>query len=132
MIGSGLNPVPVIHYGDDLAELKYCTIHAKLVALGNTVGIPDKSKVARWCQEVKRAKPDAKLHLLGSSSQKMLQSGALASCDSSAWYLMAVNGKPKDIQGKLQRAEANMRRIMEEFNETSVPFTDCCDERAHG
>lgn len=130
----GLFPVPVIHYGDDLELLKYYLAEgANLVALGGTVPIHDKSVVAEWCTEVKRKYPGAELHLLGSSSQKIIACGAVSSCDSSAWYTMAVNGKPKSIPGKtktskIARAEANMIRIMEEFNEISVPADNCCGE----
>lgn len=128
----GLAPVPVIHYGEDLdvMERQY-SAGVPLVALGGTVPIHDKNVVARWCTEVKRQYPETKFHLLGSSSRKIIDCGAVSSCDSSAWYAMAVNGKPKSIPGKtkpskIARAEANMIRIMEEFNEISVPFDNCC------
>lgn len=130
-----LAPVPVVHYGHESPGTmeEYRQLGAQLVALGGTVPITDKAEVARWCRWVKILSPSMDLHLLGSTSQAVLQSGALASCDSSTWYIQAVNGKPRTIPGKnreakLARAEANMRRIMEEFNEKPVPFTDCSGE----
>lgn len=130
----GLKPVPVVHYGGYVLHEMFTS---RLVALGNTVGVRDKCKVARWCQSIKKDFPHSDLHLLGSSSRAILESGALCSCDSSSWYMLAVNGKPKEIPGrtreaKLARAEANMRRIMEDFNEKPVPFTDYSSEPADG
>jgi hypothetical protein len=112
----------------------YVATGAEMVALGNTVPIRDKRAVADWCTEMHRRHPGIALHLLGSSSQKILGCGALVSCDSSAWYVMAVNGKPETISGnampsKAARAQANMVRIMEEFNDFSVPVIHRCGER---
>lgn len=132
----GLSPVPVVHHGEDVAAVsRLAEGGADLIALGDTVRIRDKNVVARWCEEIHKQHPGVALHLLGSSSSKILQSGALASCDSCSWYLMAINGKPNTIPGKsreakMARAEANMRRIMEEFNEDPVPFTDRSGEPA--
>lgn len=130
----GLKPVPVVHYGSQLLSEFFTSC---IVALGNTVGIRDKHKVAAWCEAIKKDFPCTELHLLGSSSRAILESGALYSCDSSSWYMLAVNGKPKEIPGrtreaKIERAEANMRRIMEEFNEESVPFTNYSSEPTNG
>lgn len=131
-----LCPLPVIHYGEDLKFMDY---YQKgwppiPIALGGTVPVRDKKAVAAWCAEVKRQYPDTELHLLGSSSKALLHSGALTSCDASTWYMQAVNGRPKTIPGrdraaKIQRAEANMRRIMEVFDEATVPLTDSTVER---
>lgn len=130
MYRAGLNPIPVIHYGMHPVMWSYYglfPIHS--IALGNTVGVQDKRKVARWCESVKKRFPDLDLHLLGSSSGAILESGVLDSCDSSTWYMMAVNGEPKEIPGrsreaKMARAEANMRKIMEDFDEKPVPIDD--------
>jgi hypothetical protein len=131
MKSHGMNPIPVVHYSRGANEVlrRYALNREKKVALGGTVPIRDKEAVASWCEDVKRAHPTVSLHLLGSSSKKLLQSEALASCDSSTWYLQAINGRPNTIPGKsreakMARAEANMRSIMEEFNETPVPFID--------
>ena len=131
MRSAGLRPIPVIHYGEDLRLVDYYRMigSSLSVALGGTVSIRDKKKVAAWCAEVKRHRPDTELHLLGSSSKTILHSGVLTSCDASTWYILAVNGRPTTIPGrdrdaKIQRAEANMRRIMEVFDEAAVPLTD--------
>ena len=132
MRNKGFTPIPVFHYGDDMRVLAYYSLDgAKTVALGGTVPIRDKKVVAEWCSEVKRLYPDTELHLLGSSSQKIIDCGAVSSCDSSAWYTLAVNGKPKSIPGKtrpskIARAEENMIRTMEAFNETHVSFDNRC------
>ena len=125
----GLSPIPVVHYGDPIRLLELYSVVSAPVALGGTVPIRDKRVVAAWCSEIKRQHPDTELHLLGSNSKAILHSGALASCDASTWYIQAVKGRPTTIPGrdrtaKIQRAEANMRRIMEVFDETAVPFTD--------
>lgn len=136
MRAKGLTPLPVVHYGDGLRAVEYYTdLFAKEIALGATVQIRDKREVARWCAEVKEHFPNVELHLLGSCSQKILQSGAVETCDSSTWYIQAINGRPAAIPGrtreaKITRAEANMRRIMEEFDEIPVPFTDRAVEPA--
>ncbi len=124
-----LNPVPVVHYGEELSVIEHYTkAGATLIALGGTVPIRDKRQVAGWCAEVKTRFPEVDFHLLGSNSSAILQSGALVSCDASTWYLQAVMGRPstvpgKDRDAKMARAEVNMRKIMEVFNENSVPFT---------
>lgn len=137
MKSHGMNPIPVIHYSRGAHEMlrHYALNGEKQVALGGTVPIRDKAEVAQWCKEMKRGYPCARFHLLGSCSAVILQSEALASCDSSTWYLQAINGRPDTIPGKsreakMARAEANMRKIMEEFNEDPVPFTDCIGEPA--
>ena len=115
----GLRPVPVFHYGEPLDLLeRYISMGADFVALGGSVPVRDKGVVAAWCEMLGAAFPGVAFHLLGSSSPKILQTGALASCDSSTWYMLAVNGTPRSIPGKtreakLARAEANMRKIME-------------------
>lgn len=130
MRAMGLHPTPVVHYGDSLELVgMYARFGARRIALGGTVRIKDKKEVARWCAEVKQKYPEARLHLLGSCSPVLLQNEALTTCDSSAWYLQAINGRPATIPGKnreakIARAEVNMRRIMEEFDEIPVPFTD--------
>ena len=128
--GKGFAPIPVYHYGESTDTLRFYAEHGETtIALGNTVPIRDKARVAEWCQNLHDQFPSLRFHLLGSSSSRVLQCGALESCDSSAWYMLAVNGKPKAIPGrnrdaKIARAEANLRRIMEEFNEMPVLHSD--------
>lgn len=120
MLGKGFSPIPVYHYGDDIETLRfYAEQGSKSVALGNTVPIRDKGKVALWCASLKKQFPSVRFHLLGSSSMKVIQSGVVDSCDSSAWYMQAVNGKPRTIAGrskeaKIERAMYNMTEIMRE------------------
>lgn len=126
-----MDPIAVVHQGDDLEVVaEYMADGTKRIALGDTVRIKDKKEVARWCAEVKQRYPEAQLHLLGSCSPVLLQNGALASCDSSAWYIQAVNGRPANIPGttreaKMARAAANMLSIMEVFDEIPVSSIDC-------
>lgn len=135
MWSAGLNPIPVVHYGKDLHIVDYYRKGwPPLVALGGTVPVRDKRVVAAWCADVKRQYPDTELHLLGSNSKAILHSGVLASCDASTWYIQAVKGRPTTIPGrdrtaKIQRAEVNMRRIMEVFDEATVPLTNCAVQR---
>lgn len=126
----GFEPVPVYHYGDSEETINYyARCGVDFIALGNTVTVIDKEKVARWCVSIKEKYPEIAFHLLGSSSRKIMECGALESCDSSAWYMMAVNGKPKNIPGKkrlskIERASVNMAEIMEVFNEVAIPVNN--------
>jgi hypothetical protein len=114
----GLSPIPVFHYGDDENYLKlYIAEGNKYVALGNTVPIKNKTKVAEWVNDL-TSRFAVNFHLLGSSSKKITENTDLYSCDSSTWIMMAVNGKPKHIPGtsrqaKIERAKHNM---IEELN----------------
>ena len=129
MRGKGFDPLPVYHYGDDLKTMDYyIAAGATVVALGNTVPIQDKRVVAAWCIELHRKYPGVALHLLGSSSQKIIDCGALSSCDASSWYMLAVNGYPKTVSGQTARAEENMRKTMEAFDDCSVPIIHRCGE----
>lgn len=138
MRNKGLRPMPVFHYGDELHLMAYYKACGwGEIALGNTVGIRDKKVVAEWCESVRKLYPGVRLHLLGSSSKKILDCGAVDSCDSSAWYVMAANGKPKAVPGrtrdaKIARAEVNMVQIMEVFNEVSIPDVNRCGECPNG
>ena len=138
MVKAGLNPIPVIHYGENINDVKfYVDVGADKIALGGTVKIKDKSVVSKWCDEIHENFPDIPLHLLGSCSSKILKNNSLSSCDSCSWYLMAVNGKPSYIHGntreaKIARAEANMVKIMEVFCENPVSFNDCHIKYSNG
>lgn len=120
MLGKGFSPIPVYHFGEDIETLRfYVERGSQVVALGNTVPIRDKGKVALWCDSLKKQFPDVIFHLLGSSSMKIIQSGVVDTCDSSAWYMQAVNGNPRTIGGKskeakIERAMYNMTEIMRE------------------
>jgi hypothetical protein len=133
MRGKGFDPIPVYHYGDDLETMEYyISAGANVVALGNTVPIQDKRVVAAWCMELHRNYPGVALHLLGSSSPKIINCGALSSCDSSSWYMLAVNGYPKAVSGQTARAEVNMRNMMEASDDCSVPVINRRGECADG
>lgn len=118
----GFNPIPVYHFGSDENYLKlYIKEGNSHIALGNTVPIMNKKKVAEWANYLIEKYPDVKFHLLGSSSKEVTQGTNLDSCDSSSWIMMAVNGYPKEIKGrdmqsKIKRAEWQMRKILEENN----------------
>ena len=132
MRGKGLHPIPVYHYGESVESLKFYEQQGeKLIALGNTVPLKNKTKVAEWCQGLREQFPELHFHLLGSSSSKVLQCGALDSCDSSAWFRLAINGKPHHIPGlsrasKIDRAAFNMKKTMEENDENNFLYSlDC-------
>lgn len=114
-----LNPIPVYHYGDTLELLhKYVECGEQTIALGATARIKNKAFVADWCIGLKERFPSVDFHLLGSCSEKIVSCGALSSCDSSAWYIRAVNGLPKSIGGKsrtskIERAKYQMKQRME-------------------
>jgi hypothetical protein len=116
----GFDPLPVYHYGDDEWFLRsYIKEGCRYIALGNTVPIKDKNKVAAWVNTLTEKYPDTQFHLLGSSSKKVTQNTDLYSVDSSTWIMMAINGFPKEITGrsresKIERAKFQMLKIMEE------------------
>lgn len=119
----GFNPLPVYHYGDSEETLKiYVNKHkCNYIALGNTVPIKDKNRVANWINDLTNKYPNVSFHLLGSSSKKITQNTEITSCDASSWIMMAINGYPKDIPGKTreaktERAKFQMLKIIEEVN----------------
>ena len=137
MLACEMRPVPVVHYGpaDKALMSIYKGKKPDMVALGGTVPVRDKSEVVQWCKEMQRLNPSTSLHLLGSCSPKLLQDNALASCDASSWYIQAVKGFPSTIPGttreaKMARAEANLRQIMETFDEIPIFTTDSSGEPA--
>lgn len=120
----GLNPTPVYHYGEDLKYLDaYIRKGETRIAFGGTVMEKDKTKVANAALEIMKRHPHISLHLLGSSSKKLIQHCPEAnSCDSSTWMKMAINGYPKHIEGKTYEAKKErmkywMMNIKELFNE---------------
>ena len=110
------NPVPVYHYGDDIKYLqRYVDSGETYIALGKTVPITDKSKVAAWVNELTDQFPTIKFHLLGSSSRKVTAGTNLYSVDSSTWIMQAINGYPKEIGGKTR--EAKKKRALWQMSE---------------
>jgi hypothetical protein len=115
----GYHPIPVYHYGETPSVLyQYINLGEKKIALGGTVPIKNKTLVSTWCDTFCTAHQDVRFHLLGSTSKEVLENSNVSSCDSSSWYMLAVNGFPKDIPGKsreakLERAKYQMRRLME-------------------
>lgn len=116
----GLQPLPVIHYSEDYKKWleKYLAYGENFIALGGTVPIKNKQLIADWIKEINREYPHVNLHLLGSSSKKILSQCQLFSCDSSTWFKMAINGYPKLIEGntreaKIERAKLNLLEEME-------------------
>lgn len=116
----GFRPVPVFHWGEDEEDLKwYIEQGATRIALGGTVPVYPKEKVAEWAKAITAKYPHVSFHLLGSSSDIIMDSG-VSSCDSSTWMMAAVYGKPRSIPGKtraskIQRAKHNMRELIQKF-----------------
>lgn len=110
----GFDPIPVFHYGDNQSYLRHYISQGKdHIALGNTV-LKNKKKVAEWINKLIAKYPSIKFHLLGSSSKEITENTAIHSCDSSTWFLCAINGIPKHIKGssreaKIERAKYNLR-----------------------
>lgn len=115
----GYKPIPVYHYGENPSVLyQYMNLGENKIALGGTVPIKNKTTVATWCNNLSTSYQDVRFHLLGSTSKEVMENSSVSSCDSSSWYMLAVNGFPKDIPGKsraatLERAKYQMRRLME-------------------
>lgn len=95
------NAIPVFHYKQDEIWLqKYIEEGATTIALGGTVPVSNKITIIKWIDSITPKYPDIKFHLLGSCSKKILNyCQYIDSCDSSSWIMMAVNGKPKEIEG---------------------------------
>lgn len=115
----GYDPIPVYHYGENPSVLyQYINLGETKIALGGTVPIKNKALVATWCDDLCASHQEVRFHLLGSTSKEVLKNTNMSSCDSSSWYMLAVNGFPKSIPGKsreakLERAKYQMRRLME-------------------
>lgn len=117
----GYDPIPVYHYGEECWVLYYYEQKSKRIALGGTVPVRNKQLVSDWCDMIYDKCPNAEYHLLGSSSEVIRRNEHLASCDSTSWYMMAVNGFPKHIVGKtreskIARAKYQMRQLMKEVS----------------
>lgn len=112
------NPIPVYHFGEHPKVLEhYIACGSELIALGGTVPITNKTVVVEWCKEIRSTYPSTTFHLLGSTNKAVLESQCVTSCDSSSWYMMAVNGYPKEILGKsradkIERAKYQMKRLL--------------------
>lgn len=115
----GYTPIPVYHYGEHPSVLhRYINLGETRIALGGTVPIKNKTTIVEWCKKLRERCPSVDFHLLGSTNKVVLESQCVASCDSSSWYMMAVNGYPKEIvgktrQAKIERAKYQMRNLME-------------------
>lgn len=115
----GFTSTPVYHYKSSEEYLqRYIQDGNELIALGGTVPEVDKEKVAKWVRYLTFKYPGTKFHLLGSNSMKITLYTDLCSCDSSTWFMMAVNGSPKHILGrspakKIERAKWNLRDMQE-------------------
>jgi len=125
----GFKPTPVFHYN---ANEKYMYLYADdttRVALGATVPIKDKSKVAKWINYLSHRFPGIKYHLLGSTSQAVTMFTDLDSCNSSAWILGAANGKPKSVPGtKVEKAIYNIKDILQRSTKKQVSLLQQIDE----
>lgn len=115
----GFNPIPVYHFGENHKVLEhYLNGGSRTIALGGTVPITNKRVIVDWCKELCNRYPTVEFHLLGSTNKAVLESQCVSSCDSSSWYMMAVNGYPKEIAGKtrsakIERAKWQLRNLME-------------------
>lgn len=114
----GYTPIPVYHYGEHPSVLyRYINLGERKIALGGTVPIKNKITIVEWCKELREQYPWVDFHLLGSTNKVVLESQCVSSCDSSSWYMMAVNGYPKEILGKsreakIERAKYQMQKLM--------------------
>lgn len=115
----GYDPIPVFQYlasSDYMRE--YEAAGCNYVALGATVPESSKARVAGWIRVLRLEFPHTKFHLLGSSSEKIINFSDVYSCDSSTYIRQAAFGQPEHIKGRsgaarLERAVYNMRGTME-------------------
>lgn len=116
MRAAGLDPIPVFHYNNDESILeRYIAQGIKQIAIGGTVPIKSKAKVAEWLKFLGWTYP-ADYHLLGSASRKILDHCDIASADASSWIMGAIMGRPRHIKGhdreaKVKRAAYNMAKL---------------------
>lgn len=113
MKSEGLDPIPVFHYGFNENLMQYFIDQgAKRIALGGTVGISSKTKVAEWAKLFCWLYPAIDFHLLGSSSLKILDHCDIDSVDASTWLMMAINGQPSHLKSKLERMKYHMAKLI--------------------
>ena len=121
MKNKGLNPIPVFHHGDKISKINKLKQYNDLIALGNTVPIKNKKHVARWVNQITKQFPDVDFHLLGSSSKNIIRKcPRLKSCDSTEYFMGAIFGRPKYIEGKINKAVYNMRKTLKINNKEKV------------
>jgi queuine/archaeosine tRNA-ribosyltransferase len=114
MQDEGLAPIPVFTYGTEDSYLQELIDRgATRIALGGTVPISSKSKVAEWAKYFCWLYPNIKFHLLGSSSLKILNHCDIDSVDSSTWIMQAMNGQPPHLNSKAKRMAYNMTKLLE-------------------
>lgn len=114
----GYKPIPVFHYNSHEMFLELYRNQTDFIGLGETVPEKDKNKVSEWVRLLSWQYPEVRFHLLGSSSRKIIDHCDMYSCDSSTWFMMAINGYPKHIKGtsriaKIERAKFNLLKELE-------------------
>jgi hypothetical protein len=122
----GFDPLPVYHYGSDEKWLKKYIKESIYIGLGGTVPEKSKSKVSDWVRMITWEYPETDFHLLGSTSDKIIDTCDIASVDSSSWFMQAIMGSPKHIKGrtreaKIKRAKYNLKRELETYEGISLP-----------
>lgn len=106
----GFNPIPVFHFQDDFSLLnQYVDMGVTYIALGGTVPVKSKNKVARWINSILFEYPGLHFHVLGSSSSRIVDNCNIYSCDSTTWFMSAINGHVPHMPGfsredKIKRA----------------------------
>jgi hypothetical protein len=126
----GFHPIPIYHYNAPEMYLNLYANQANYIGLGETVPEKDKNKVADWVRLIVWQYPNIKFHLLGSSSNKIIDTCDIESTDSSTWFKQAINGKPEHIKGKTREAKIkrsiyNLKRELEQYASDSLLTVDC-------
>lgn len=122
----GYKPIPIYHYGENEGVLSRYANQTSYIALGGTVPEKNKSLVADWARMIIWQYPEIRFHLLGSSSNKIIDTCDLESVDSSTWIMQAVMGKPQHIKGKtrqakIERVKYNLRKELEMYASDFLP-----------
>lgn len=121
MLDEELNPIPVYHYGSDIFYLEKYLQNTNRIALGNTVPIRNKNHVANWINHLISKYPDSKFHLLGSTSKAIIKNcPGLVSCDSTTYSIRPAMGKPKFIDGKVDKMIYWINEILEEDKKPKI------------
>lgn len=126
----GFHPIPVYHYNAPEMYLNLYTNQTDYIGLGETVPEKDKNKVADWIRMIVWQYPQIKFHLLGSSSEKIIDTCDIESTDSSTWFMQAIMGKPKHIKGntresKIERAIYNLQSELKRYASDSLLTVNC-------
>lgn len=97
MLGEGLEPLPVYHYGEETIYLDRILQHTDYIGIGGLVGVPSDLRI-QWLDRVfdrltdEDGMPHTKTHGFGMTSVPLIFRYPWFSVDSTTWIKITANG----------------------------------------